>query len=319
MTQRRSRFAAELNASLSVIGGVFPPTITPSLIEFMRSSYASEPLEEILEGRNVDHTEHSVPGYQGDPITVSVFRRRGDRGPRPTIIYAHSGGLMFGDRFSALALNLDWVERTGAVLVCPEYRLAPEFRDPFAREDMYSSLLWTVDNAADLGVDANRLIVAGASSGGGLAAGMALAARDRGGPRLRGQLLIYPMLDDRGTQVSVGQFDGIGVWDRVSNETGWSAMLGEAYRTDEVSAYIAPAWASDFSNLPPAFIDVGSAEIFRDEAVAYASSLWAAGSEAELHVWPGGFHAFDIFAAHTHLAQGMINTRMAWIEKLLAD
>ena len=170
-----------------------------------------------------------------------------------------------------------------------------------------------------LGIDPARLIVAGASSGGGLAAGMVLAARDRLGPKLKGQLLIYPMLDDRGITPSTHQFDGIGVWDRVSNETGWQAMLGDAYRTEAVSPYIAPSRASDLSGLPPAYIDVGSAEIFRDEAVAYASALWNDGSEAELHVWPGGFHAFDIFAAHTHLAQGMISTRTAWIEKLLAD
>ncbi len=301
------------------MGGVFPPTVTPSLISFMRASYASEPLAETLSGRRVEHSEYRVRGHLGDEITVSVFRRSGDTGRRPTIVYAHSGGLMFGDRFSALSLNLEWVESVGSVLICPEYRLAPEFQDPYAREDMYASLLWTAENADALGVDLDRLIVAGASSGGGLAAGMALATRDRGGPQLRGQLLIYPMLDDRGITPSTGQFDGIGVWDRVSNETGWQAMLGDAYRTDAVSPYIAPSRASDLSELPSAYIDVGSAEIFRDEAVAYASALWNAGSEAELHVWPGGFHAFDIFAAHTHLAQGMISTRMAWIEKLLAD
>lgn len=166
MTQRRSRFDAELAASLSVIGGVFPPTITPSLIDFMRVSYASEPLAETLSGRRVEHSEYQVPGHLGEAITVSVFRRSGDTGRRPTIVYAHSGGLMFGDRFSALGLNLDWVEKIGAILICPEYRLAPEFQDPYAREDMYAALLWTAENADDLGVDRARLIVAGASSGG---------------------------------------------------------------------------------------------------------------------------------------------------------
>ena len=206
----------------------------------MRISYASEPLAETLKGRSVEHSEHQVIGHHGEAITVSVFRRAGDTGRRPTIVYAHSGGLMFGDRFSALGLNLDWVERIGAILISPEYRLAPEFQDPYAREDMYASLEWTAENAERLGVDLDRLIVAGASAGGGLAAGMALAARDRGGPKLRGQLLIYPMLDDRGITASTNQFDGIGVWDRVSNETGWQAMLGDDYRTEAVLPYIAP-------------------------------------------------------------------------------
>lgn len=315
----RPEIDAELRAGLAIVGGVFPPTITPDLIAFMRRSYASPPLPDILQGHLVDHLEHSVRGHLGDEIVVSVFRSPRHGGPRPVILYAHSGGLMFGDRFNALALNLDWVERLGAVLVSPEYRLAPEFPDPYAREDMFSTLRWIVDNASTLGVDTSRIMVAGASAGGGLAAGLALAARDRGGPLLCGQLLIYPMLDDRGTAVSTKQFDAVGVWDRVSNETGWRAALGEQYRTDHVSPYIAPARATDLAGLPPAYIDVGSAEIFRDEAVDYATSLWHSGTDAELHVWNGGFHAFDIFAPHTTLAQGMIRTRNAWVENRLAD
>ncbi len=177
----------------------------------------------------------------------------------------------------------------------------------------------TEERADDLGVRLDRLLIAGASAGGGLAAGAALAARDRGGPRLRGQLLDYPMLDDRGTTRSTHQFDGIGVWDRISNETGWSALLGDARGGPDVSPYAAPARATDLRDLPPAFIDVGSAEIFRDEAVAFADGLWNAGGHAELHVWPGGFHAFDIFAPHTALSRGMIQTRRAWMARLLAD
>lgn len=301
------------------MGGVFPPTITPDLIGFMRRSYASPPVADILAGRDVVHTEHEVAGHGGDLVTVSVFRSPHAAGPRPCVVYAHSGGLMFGDRFNALDLNLEWVERLGAVLVCPEYRLAPEHRDPYAREDMYAALEWVAAHAAALQVDLRRLVVAGASAGAGLAAGMALAARDRGGPALSGQLLIYPMLDDRGTTPSTDQFDGVGVWDRISNETGWAAVLGESYRTDAVSPYLVPARATDLRGLPPAYLDVGSAEIFRDEAVDYAQRLWAAGGDAELHVWSGGFHAFDIFAPHTVLAQGMLRARAAWVEKLLAD
>lgn len=315
----RPEIDAELRAGLAIVGGVFPPTITPDLIPFMRRSYASPPLDEILHGRRVDHREYRIKGHEGDDIVVSVFSSPDHVGTRPVILYAHSGGLMFGDRFNALALNLDWVERLGAVLVTPEYRLAPEYPDPYAREDLYATLVWIFDSARALRVDSSRIMVAGASAGGGLAAGVALASRDRGGPALCGQLLVYPMLDDRGTALSTKQFDAVGVWDRVSNETGWRAVLGDRYRTDEVSPYIAPARATDLAGLPPAYLDVGSAEIFRDEAVGYATALWHAGSDAELHVWNGGFHAFDIFAPHTTLAQEMIRTRAAWVENRLAD
>lgn len=315
----RPDFDPELKAGLAIVGGVFPPTITPDLIPFMRRSYASPPVGDTLAGRAVTHREYEIAGHTGDPITVSVFRPAEAAGPRPAIVYAHSGGLMFGDRFNALDANLEWVERIGAVLVTPEYRLAPEFRDPYQREDMYATLLWAVANAEELGLDRRRVMVAGASAGAGLAAGLALAARDRCGPELAGQLLIYPMLDDRGTAASVHQFDGVGVWDRISNETGWSSALGPAYGTDDVSPYLVPARAADFSGLPPAYLDVGSAEIFRDEAIAYAGNLWQAGGDAELHVWAGGFHAFDIFAPHTALAQGMLRARFGWVARLLAD
>ena len=315
----RPDFDPELKAGLAVVGGVFPPTITPDLIPFMRRSYASPPIDVTLAGRPIERSEHVVPGYRGDPVDVSVLRPSEAAGPRPGVLFVHSGGLMFGDRFSGADLVLDWVDGLGAVLVTVEYRLAPEYADPFPREDCYAVLEWVAASAERLGIRRDRLMVAGASSGGGLAAGMALAARDRDGPALRAQVLDYPMLDDRGTTASTRQFDGVGVWDRVSNETGWSALLGDARGGPDVSPYAAPARAEDLSGLPPAFVDVGAAEIFRDEAIAYAGRIWTSGGDAELHVWSGGFHAFDIFAPHTVPARGMIRTRDAWVEKLLAD
>lgn len=315
----RPAFDPELRAGLAIVGGMFPPTITPDLIAFMRASYAGPRPEDLLAHRPVVYQDHTFPGFEGHELVASVFRHQGASGPRPGILFAHSGGLMFGDRFSGLDRILDFVETLGVVLVSVEYRLAPEHRDPVPREDVYAALEWVASRSASLGIRLDRLLLAGASAGGGLAAGACLAARDRGGPRLCGQLLDYPMLDDRGCTRSTHQFDGIGVWDRVSNETGWSALLGEARGGPDVSPYAAPARATDLRDLPPAFLDVGSAEIFRDEAVAYADALWNAGGSAELHVWPGGFHGFDIFAPHTALSRGMIATRHAWVSRVLAD
>lgn len=315
----RPPFDPELKAGLLVVGGMFPPTITPALIDFMRVSYASPPFEDLFAQRGIERTDHWISGYAGDPIEVSVLRSKSAAGARPAALFIHSGGLMFGDRFSGIDLVLDWVDQLGAVLVTVEYRLAPEHRDPFAREDVYLALEWIARNAQDIGIRSDRLLVCGASAGGGLAAGVALAARDRGGPRLCGQVLDYPMLDDRGVTPSTHQFDGIGVWDRVSNETGWSAMLGEARGGPDVSIYVAPARATDLSRLPPAFIDVGSAEIFRDEAIDFATGMWRSGSDAELHVWSGAFHACDIFAPHTAVGREMIRARNSWVEKVLDD
>lgn len=315
----RPGFDPELKAGLAVVGGMFPPTVTPDLVEFMRASYAAPPMDDVFAARRIDVREVSFAGHRGDEISAAVLRSADADGRRPAVLYAHSGGLMFGDKFSGLDLCLDWVTDLGVVLVTVDYRLAPEHPDPYAREDMYAALEWLATNTDELGVRSDRLLVAGASAGGGLAAGLALAARDRGGPRLCGQVLDYPMLDDRGTTPSTDQFDGIGVWDRVSNETGWQAVLGDRRGGLDVSPYVAPARASDLSGLPPAFIDVGAAEIFRDEAMAYADGIWRAGGDAELHVWSGAFHACDIFAPHTSVGRSMISTRNRWVEKVLAD
>ena len=315
----RPAFDPELRASLAVVGGMFPPTITPDLIDFMRLSYAGLPPDALIADRPIQYEDRVFDGYGGYGLTASVFRHKRASGRRPGLLFVHSGGLMFGDRFSGLDRMIDFVELLGVVLVSIEYRLAPEHSDPYPREDVYAALEWMASHAESLGVRTDRLMIAGASAGGGLAAGAALAARDRDGPRLCGQLLDYPMLDDRGLTKSTLQFDGMGVWDRVSNETGWTALLGEARGGPDVSPYAAPARATDLHDLPPAFLDVGSAEIFRDETVAYADALWNAGGQAELHVWPGGFHAFDIFAPHTALSRGMIETRRAWMSRILGD
>ena len=126
-------------------------------------------------------------------------------------------------------------------------------------------------------------------------------ARDRGGPALAGQMLMCPMLDDRNDTPSARQMAGQGVWDHTSNHTGWTALLGAACGGPDVSPYAAPARAGDLSGLPPTFIDVGSAETFRDEDVTYASRIWQAGGVAELHVWPGGFHGFATMAPQAAL------------------
>jgi acetyl esterase/lipase len=169
-----------------------------------------------------------------------------------------------------------------------------------------------------LGVDPGRLLLAGGSAGGGLAAGVALMNRDRHGPELCGQLLMCPMLDDRDSTVSTLQYADAGLWTRSTNVVGWTALLGEAKGGDDVHEYAAPARATDLADLPPAYIDCGSAEVFRDEDVAYAQAIWAVGGQAELHVWAGGFHAFDGFVPDAAVSRVAVATRQAWINKTLA-
>jgi acetyl esterase/lipase len=147
---------------------------------------------------------------------------------------------------------------------------------------------------------------------------VALLARDRGGPRLLGQVLMCPMLDDRFVTPSSRELDGEGIWDATSNTTGWDALLGERRGGSDVSIYAAPARATDLTGLPTSFVDVGSVETFRDEDIDYAARLLQAGVQCELHVWPGGFHGFDGMAPQASLSQTASATRAAWVRRLLA-
>lgn len=284
----RPPFDKELAPVLDLLGGVLPPTITPDMIDALRISTASPPIEETLQGHAVSHREVSVPGHQGADVIVSIFSPLGHGDLRPGIVHLHGGGMFMGDRFTGVDVLIDWVERFQAVGISVEYRLAPEHRAPTQVEDAYAALTWVADRAPDLGIDPSRLIVSGASAGGGLAAGVALLARDRRGPALFGQVLMYPMLDDRNETVSSHQVNGEGLFDRTSNQTGWNAVLGAESGSSGVSMYVAPARAPFLGALPPALIEVGSVDVFRDENVAYASQIWADGGVAELHVWPGG-------------------------------
>ncbi|MEU7029213.1 alpha/beta hydrolase [Streptomyces sp. NPDC046275] len=315
----RPPFDPELEAVLAALADQIPPTLTAEMIPDMRRSSPSEVTDEMIEEAGLTRRDVAIPGYLGDEILVSVIARKDHQGLGPGIYHTHGGGMVSGDRFSGLSQVLPWVVEHDAVLVTVDYRLAPEHPDPYPVEDCYAGLLWTAEHARGLGMDPDRLLIAGQSAGGGLAAGVALLARDRRGPALLGQVLIYPMLDDRDQTVSSAQFDAVGVWDRGSNRMGWTALLGERRGTDDVSIYAAPARATDLTGLPPAFIDCGSAEVFRDEDVAYATALWHAGVQAELHIWPGGFHGFDLTAPHTALTHAMTGARNAWVARVLGS
>ncbi|WP_254594650.1 alpha/beta hydrolase, partial [Streptomyces sp. 8P21H-1] len=276
-------------------------------------------LPDLRAGGAFDVEELRVPGGGGGPdVTLVSARPAGLTGPLPLLYYMHGGGMVMGNAWSVLPrLLADWALPLGLAVVSVEYRLAPRARYPAQVEDCRSGLVWTAGNARTLGIDAERIVVGGKSAGGGLAAALALLLRDRGGPVPAGQFLLSPMLDDRGTTFSSHQLDGVGTGDRVSGATMWQALLGELHGTAEVPPYAAPARATDLSGLPPAYVDVGSAEMFRDEGVAYADALWRSGGRAELHVWPGAFHGFDTFAPRAALSRDARDTRLHWLHRTL--
>lgn len=278
-------------------------------------------LDEVVGDRPVDYEHRRVPGpVDAADLEVTVIRPRGAVGAGTAGIYLiHGGGQLLGNRFFGVDSLIDDVLRFGAVGVTVDYRLAPEHPAPAAVEDCYAGLVWFAEHADELGVDPTRIIVTGGSAGGGLSAGVCLLARDRGGPTPAGQLLHAPMLDDRNESVSAHQYDGIGAWDRNNNDTAWNAILGPLRGTDDVSGYVAPARAADLSGLPPAFIDVGAAEVFRDEATEYARRIWATGGRAELHVWAGAYHGFAGFSAGAEVSRAATAARRSWLRRMLGS
>jgi acetyl esterase/lipase len=234
------------------------------------------------------HEEITVPGPDGNTIQFTIVKPKSPAsGPRNGIYYIHGGGMIVGTRHFLLHENFPWIKELDAILISVEYRLAPEHPHPAPVEDCFAGLKWVSENASKLGINPDKIMIAGHSAGGGLAAGTALMARDRKlSPPLFAQLLIYPMIDDRMTSSSCKQYMNEGPWTGKSNIVAWDWLLPS--RDVAGIEYAAPSRATDLSNLPPAYLDVGTADVFRDETVAYASKLWEDGSAAELHVYPGG-------------------------------
>ncbi|MER8000779.1 alpha/beta hydrolase [Streptomyces sp. NPDC095613] len=315
-------FDSELAAGLEVIVKQLPTAFRledlPALREGGGVLRPSD--EDLRQDGAFDIEERTVPGPAGEAdISLLICRPAGVSAdtPLPALYNIHGGGMILGDNRTGLETMLDRARELRLVVVSVEYRLAPEHPHPAPVEDAYAGLVWTAGHAAELGIDPDRIVVAGGSAGGGLAAAVALLARDRGGPALAGQMLLCPMLDDRNDTPSSRQMAGLGVWDRAANHLGWTALLGERRGGPDVSPYAAPARATDLSGLPPAFIDVGSAETFRDEDVAYAVRLWQAGGQAELHVWPGGFHGFEGLVPQAAISQDARNAQGLWLRRLL--
>lgn len=240
----------------------------------------------------------SAPGGANQPdVTLVVHTPRGEARVRPGILYIHGGGMVLGDAVMRQGIDgaraVDW----DCVMVCVDYRLAPETRFPGAIEDCYAALTWMAQNAERLGVDTNRIAVMGDSAGGGLAASLAQLARDRGGPFLAAQILIYPMLDwrtgtddDPNPNPSTGEF----AWTRESNRYGWSALRGDYAAADARAGHFSAALAKYLVDLPPTFIATGTLDLFFEEIVEYARRLNRAGVPVELHSYPGAIHGFDI-------------------------
>lgn len=311
-------FDAELLVGIQALQQAFPQLADETLDEYRRL-LASFPQTDLSAGGAVHVEERTVPGAPNGPdITVLILRPATGTGPWPGIYFIHGGGMVFGDRRSGVDMFLPLVATGKAVVVSVEYRLAPEHPHPAPVEDCYAALTWTAWNSVELQIDPGRLMIAGFSAGGGLAAGTALMARDRRYPQLSQQVLISPMLDDRCKTPSSQMLDRQGTWDRNDNLYGWTALLGDHTGRDDVSYYAAPARCLDLSGLPRTYIETGSAETFRDEALDFAIRLSQAGVLVDLHMWGGGNHGFDLCAPNASISRAAVATRSEFLNRVLS-
>ncbi|MFF4925937.1 alpha/beta hydrolase [Kitasatospora sp. NPDC001261] len=304
----------ELRRALDAVpmtpNGAFDLTDIPATRETLRA-FAAAVADSTPDDPSVTVTEHRATRPDGPDVPIRLLRpTTAGPGPLPVLLWFHGGGQVLG----FAAQDDPWLKRLSTRLGCAvaavDYRLAPETPAPGAAEDGHAAHRWLLHEARALGLDATRIGIGGQSGGGGVAAATALLVRDHGGPTPLFQALMYPMLDDRNRTASSHEITDLGIWDRATNLLAWRAILGDRAGTDQVSPYAAPARAADLGGLPPTFVAVGELDSFRDEDLDYAMRLRAHGVPVELHLYPGAYHAFDLFAPESQLAESF---EQAWL------
>jgi acetyl esterase/lipase len=264
--------------------------------------------------------DHFAPGSQGGPaVRVRVYRSNDQQNKLPALYWIHGGGYVMGDIDYDDRLMMQMVKRIGCVAASVDYRLAPEHPFPTPVEDCYTGLKWLFTHADELGVEPSRIAIGGPSGGGGLTAGLGLMVRDRKEVPVVYQFLIYPMIDDRNATPASYAITDPRVWNRESNRLGWKAYLGRDGGGAGVSPYAAAARATDLTNLPPTYISVGALDLFVDENIEYAQRLIQAGVPTELHVYPGAFHGFDLFAPSARVSKQFKADRDSALKRALHD
>lgn len=233
---------------------------------------------------------------------VRLYRPAEATGATAALLWIHGGGYLIGSPEQDDMLCRRYAERLGIVVAAARYRLAPENPYPIPLEDCYSVLTWL---AGLPGVDSERIAIGGASAGGGLTAALAFLARDRAEVKPVLQVLSYPMLDDRTVDPALDK-PGFRLWNTASNRIGWSSYLGGAD-----PAMAVPARRQDLAGLPPAWLGVGTLDLFHDEDLAYAARLEAAGVPCEVHEVPGAFHGFDGIAPKAAISQAYFDSTCA--------
>jgi acetyl esterase/lipase len=262
--------------------------------------------------------DRMAPGPDGAPeVMVRLYRPASLPTGAPALYWIHGGGMVLGNVAMNDAYCAEIAAELNVMVASVEYRLAPEHPFPAPIEDCYAGLRWFASAADELGVDRSRIAIGGGSAGGGLAAGLALVARDRAEVDVCFQMLVYPMLDDRNVTRSSHAILDPRVWNRAANLAGWNAYLEGNAGGDDVSPYAAPARATDLAGLPPAYINIGTLDLFVDESVAYTRALLEADVPVELHVYPGAFHGSPTLLPEAEISKRWNRDELSALDRAL--
>ena len=288
--------------------------LLPMIEAFGEFRFSKEALPEIRAGAEARFADAAEPAIRAEVKTIAGpggelalywFDPEPGATGRPALFYIHGGGMIIGSAKDMQATPARLSAELRIPVASIDYRLAPETPFPGPQEDCLAGLNWLAENAAMLGLDPARIAILGESAGGGLAAATALMARDTGGAKLAGQILVYPMLDHRTggpecrhRNAHTGEF----IWNREANQFGWECLRGDYMPDDARKGWFSPSLAEDLQDLPATWIGVGSLDLFLDESLAYGRALVDAGVPVELHCYPGAIHGFDMMA-HSAIAR----------------
>jgi acetyl esterase/lipase len=290
------------------------------LLSLQRNTHLASMLPPI---ENIGTADYIVPQSGDEGVPVRVYGPKSQTNVLPALLWIHGGGYCFGSLMGDDYTVKRMAEAIGCVVISVDYRLAPEFPFPTPLNDCYAALTWVFDNAEMLKVDASRIAIGGISAGGGLAAGLALLARDRAEVTVVFQALLCPMIDNNSTSVSSYSISDNRIWNRRSNLEGWMHYLGRKTTSEQepyvASKYAAPSHAGDLHGLPPAYIGVGSVDLFLDENRDYAERLNGSGVATQLEIFPGGYHGFEFMVPNAKISRFARDTHYRAIKLALFE
>ncbi len=308
---------SHIHPELQKIARSSPPiTFTRKNLWLMRFLTRLQPPSKPLEDVHIENI--IIPGDMDQTkIRLRIYKLKSSSAPTPVLIWYHGGGYIMGIPEMDDQRCTSFVQALGITVVSVDYRIAPQYPFPNGLEDSYSALKWVAAHATQLNIDPGHIAIGGQSAGAGLAASLAQLAHDRNEIQPIFQLLVYPMLDDRTVLREDNNHANHIVWNQHSNRFGWQSYLGKHFGAEDIPAYAVPARRNDLSGLPPAWVGIGTLDLFYDEAMTYAQRLKDAGIDCEVKTVPGAFHGFDVFDPKLPVVEEFLRSQIAALKQYL--